>query len=126
MFSADQGSVLLLETHSMWQHPSMSHVNVLQSVNLRVDMGLNASCHSCGSGKEVPDEATLEHLGEMLWFADQAYEGESERTLHGRLMKRGAFAVLCATKCHTRGEHCSYIACVAWPCLPAIIDVGIQ
>lgn len=76
-------------------------------------MGLNVSCCCCGSGKESPDAATLEHLGEMLWFADQAYEGESERTLHGRLMKRGAFAVLCETKCPTQGEHGSQIACVA-------------
>lgn len=35
------------------------------------------------------DEAKLQSLGEMLWFADQAYEGESERTLHARLMKKG-------------------------------------
>ena len=38
------------------------------------------------------DEARLEHLGEMLWYADMAYEGESERTLHDRLVKKGAFA----------------------------------
>ena len=41
-------------------------------------------------GKDVPDEDRLKLLGEMLWFADQAYEGESERTLHNRLIKRGA------------------------------------
>lgn len=40
-------------------------------------------------GNESVDEAKLQLLGNMLWFADQAYEGESERTLHARLMKKG-------------------------------------
>ena len=39
--------------------------------------------------KEAPDEDRLKLLSEMLWFADQAYEGESERTLHNRLVKKG-------------------------------------
>lgn len=36
------------------------------------------------------DDAELEMLGRMLYFADQAYEGESEGTLNGRLAKLGA------------------------------------
>ena len=39
---------------------------------------------------EAVDESELEHLGRMLYFADQAYEGESEATLAGRLAKLGA------------------------------------
>jgi hypothetical protein len=35
------------------------------------------------------DKERLNHLAEMLWFADQAYEGESEKVLHARLVKRG-------------------------------------
>ena len=35
------------------------------------------------------DEGELKHLSEMLWFADQAYEGESEKTLSQRLGKKG-------------------------------------
>ena len=45
------------------------------------------------SGKESVNEKELETLGEMLWYADMAYEGESERTLHERLMKKGAPAL---------------------------------
>ena len=41
------------------------------------------------SGEEV-NNAELELLGRMLYFADQAYEGESEGTLNGRLAKLGA------------------------------------
>ncbi len=48
------------------------------------------------SGKESVDETKLEQLGEMLWYADMAYEGESERTLHERLTKKG-------------GLHCTYL-----------------
>ena len=40
--------------------------------------------------KQFQDEGKLKHLAEMLWYADQAYEGESERTLSKRLEKRGA------------------------------------
>ena len=40
--------------------------------------------------KQFQDEDELEHLAEMLWYADQAYEGESERTLSKRLEKKGA------------------------------------
>ena len=35
------------------------------------------------------DEGELKHLSEMLWYADQAYEGESEKTLSQRLSKKG-------------------------------------
>ena len=44
--------------------------------------------------KQYQDEGKLKHLAEMLWYADQAYEGESERTLSKRLEKRGARAPL--------------------------------
>ena len=63
----------------------------------------------CGwcRGKESVDGGELELLGEMLWFADQAYEGESERTLHARLMKKGRSGLLDAFV-----QHClMLVAC---------------
>lgn len=44
-------------------------------------------------GEQYSDEGELEHLAQMLWYADQAYEGESERTLSKRLEKRGALTL---------------------------------
>ncbi|BDA47245.1 probable Sn1-specific diacylglycerol lipase alpha [Coccomyxa sp. Obi] len=55
--------------------------------------------------KESVDEAKLQLLGEMLWFADQAYEGESERTLHARLTKKG-FGLAHVKLTSTWAEHC--------------------
>ena len=48
------------------------------------------ACRTMCRNKQFQDEDKLKHLAEMLWYADQAYEGESERTLSKRLEKRGA------------------------------------
>ena len=48
------------------------------------------ACRTMCRDKQFQDEDKLKHLAEMLWYADQAYEGESERTLSKRLEKRGA------------------------------------
>ena len=51
------------------------------------------------------DEQRLELLGRMLYFADQAYEGESERTLNARLAKHGALPSKTQRGRVTRGQH---------------------
>ena len=48
------------------------------------------ACWNMRWDQQFQDESELKHLSEMLWYADQAYEGESERTLSKRLEKRGA------------------------------------
>ena len=49
---------------------------------------------TCGCRHELyMDERELKHLAEMLWYADQAYEGESEKTLSQRLSKKGLINV---------------------------------
>ena len=56
------------------------------------------ACWTMCRDKQFQDEDKLKHLAEMLWYADQAYEGESERTLSKRLEKRGENAPLIFTR----------------------------
>lgn len=56
--------------------------------------------------KQYNDDAELGLLADMLWYADMAYEGESERTLSQRLAKRGG-----STACEMKY---TLLVCSAW------------
>ncbi|CAK0787789.1 hypothetical protein CVIRNUC_011011 [Coccomyxa viridis] len=73
--------------------------------------------------KQFQDEDKLKHLAEMLWYADQAYEGESERTLSKRLEKRG-FGLVHVKLTSTWAEHCpAYFLAISLEKKEVIISV---
>ena len=68
--------------------------------------------YGCCRHKQYNDDAELELLADMLWYADMAYEGESERTLSQRLGMRGGHTA-CGSKVY---PPCSIALLHLTPC----------
>ena len=71
----------------------------------------------CCRSERFEDETELKHLAEMLWYADQAYEGESEKTLSQRLGKKGMDGALMSG--HSLHSHCKRLLFVFCLCFAA-------